>query len=1454
MTSSANDKRQNLLRKSLTGAALATGGAVMLAGGAQAQAGDDGGVSDGFETAKDLPNVDGVRTLADGSVELTLSDGRILIFEAADVAVIDGEIYIAQAAIEAADFSVAAAAAGGGGAGIALGVLGGGALLGAAAGGGGGGGSPTPTPTPNPNPPVFTSATEATVAENMTGAIYTATATDADGNNITYSIAGGADAADFTVNASTGALSFVETPDFEAPADANGDNVYQVTIRASDGTNTTDQTVTITVTDEDEAPEFSSAGTVSVAENTTGVVYTAVAADPEGGAVTYSLGGTDAALFTIDADTGEVTFIAAPDYENPQDAGGDNVYDVTVTVSDGTSSSDQAVSITVSNENEFSPAFSSANSASVAEGTEGTVYTAVATDGDAGSQITYSLVNGEDSAAFSIDAQTGEIAFLSSPNFEAPTDSDGDNAYEITVRASDGTRETLQSVTIEVTDENEKPVITSGQSAVFAENGSGVVHVMVATDEDGDSLTFSLRGDDAAAFTIDAVTGELFFNTPPDAENPDSISGSNVYNIIVEATDGTNTTNQGFFVTVTNVNEFSPVFTSGDTAFIPENVDAVAYTAVATDGDFGESVTYSITGGGDAGQLTINSQTGEVTFNATPDFEAPTDSDNDNVYEIVIRASDGQQTTDHAVSVTVTDQDESGAPIIGSALSGSVSEAQTSAYVISAVDAEGDTISYSISGTDAAQFSVDSETGEVSFNTVPDFEAPTDAGGNNIYDITVTASDGSNSNSQSISITVTDITDGAEVPDNNTTEISMVSGGAYVGQLETAGDEDWIRVDLVAGQRYQFDLSGTGSEPVEDTFIRLYDESGNLIAENDDISTGTIRDSRLGFTATTSGTYYIEVDSWDGGSTDERTGEYTLEISHIDPLRDWSYQEIADYLRSGFGGLQFNASTGDTITVNITGLTTAGQTLARAALDVWSEVTGLNFSEIAGTAQITFDDEEEGAFAGPDSTSGGFITASTVNIGTEWLDTYGTTLDTYSFQTYIHEIGHALGLGHAGPYDGSATYGIDNIYLNDSWQATVMSYFSQNENTEVDASLAFVVGLQVADIIAAHDMYGASITTRAGNTTYGYNSNAGTIYDATNGFSNATSFTVFDAGGIDTFDYSGSSASQTLDLRQEQYSSVRGLTGNVGIANGTVIENAIGGSGNDTLIGNDANNTLTGNGGNDRFFASGGSDTFVGGSGSDTAIFSGASTDYTVTTNGSGNTVVTDNRAGSPDGTVELIGVESIEYDGETSFPGFFQSDRAGGKEPVQAEFDVASLPAAGGGNPVMAVLSDDILQDFALSPDPANKLPVQADVEVSVSSKWGGGASVMDRLSDRDFTDLTAGVDKHGDRHTYPDLSPSDRAAFRTMSDDAISPGDLIAGMVGLDVAAGDIYRIFDSADLRSGGLWLTDEIEQESTSGSETRLLRPLPDHVDDAAADPMDVAMIGADPVPHVEEGWL
>jgi len=436
-----------------------------------------------------------------------------------------------------------------------------------------------------------------------------------------------------------------------------------------------------------------------------------------------------------------------------------------------------------------------------------------------------------------------------------------------------------------------------------------------------------------------------------------------------------------------------------------------------------------------------------------------------------------------------------------------------------------------------------------------------------------------------------------DVPGNISTNSVIGIGQSTSGVLEVLGDHDWYRIQLTAGQSITVSLNGAGGNPVSDPYLNLRDASGNILRSNDD--GGPELNSRLVFTATTTGTYYIDAGSWE----DRTTGTYELAVSRYVEPPLWSLDQIAGQLVSGYWGgssQHFGVAAGGNLTVNVSALTAGGQVLARAALAMWTDVTGIRFVEITGGGQIVFDDTEDGAFSESDVV-GNTIRSSTVNVSEQWLSDYGTGLNSYSFQTYIHEIGHALGLGHAGDYNVDATYPDDVLYRNDAWSNSVMSYFSQTENSyfsDLGFTYNYAVTPMAADVLAMSMLYGLSTTTRTGDTTYGFNSNAGRAVFSASLYPNIA-YTIVDSGGVDTLDYSGFANNQVINLNPDTFSNVGGSVGNVSIARGTIIENAIGGSGNDQLIGNAAGNILLGGGGNDSLFGGDGNDVLDGGAGSD---------------------------------------------------------------------------------------------------------------------------------------------------------------------------------------------------------------------------------------------------------------
>src|SRR5262249_5725656 len=153
--------------------------------------------------------------------------------------------------------------------------------------------------------------------------------------------------------------------------------------------------------------------------------------------------------------------------------------------------------------------------------------------------------------------------------------------------------------------------------------------------------------------------------------------------------DGTETSAQTFTIAVNDANDNAPVFSSGTSASTAENVSTATavYTAVATDADgtpANNTVSYSLQGGvADNNLFNINSATGAVTFKASPNFENPTDGGANNVYDIVVTASDGlpAHNVTKNVAITVTDLNDT-APVFTSSATPSVAENTTAVVTL----------------------------------------------------------------------------------------------------------------------------------------------------------------------------------------------------------------------------------------------------------------------------------------------------------------------------------------------------------------------------------------------------------------------------------------------------------------------------------------------------------------------------------------------------------------------------------------------------------------------------------------------------------------------------------------------------------------------------------------------------------------------------------------------------
>ncbi|MFP5076622.1 M10 family metallopeptidase [Rhizobium sp. YIM 134829] len=428
-----------------------------------------------------------------------------------------------------------------------------------------------------------------------------------------------------------------------------------------------------------------------------------------------------------------------------------------------------------------------------------------------------------------------------------------------------------------------------------------------------------------------------------------------------------------------------------------------------------------------------------------------------------------------------------------------------------------------------------------------------------------------------------------------------IKPGDSLGGNLTFGDADWIKVILKKGYAYEFEMRGSVSWSaleIRDQYGALADRDNN--DRDDDFSTSTLK-----FVAQKTGTYFIRA----GSAYDDRSGTYELATKVITAPDFASYDKIAKQLATDYHKnhdknppQSWPLKAGGTLTVNLSGLSKDGRQLAEWALDAWTGVSGIKFKVVAGTAKIKFDDRGSIPQAHWSSAEEGKITSATVDVPVSWLKQYGTHYNSYSLATYIHEIGHALGLGHAGNYNYEATLQ-NTLFANDTKQLSIMSYWNVNQNEWVAASNAPAVTPMIADVLAIQKIYGKT-AINIGDTKHKLKP----VF-----IEGDARITLVDTAGIDTVDASWSARVQKINLNAEAFSSIDGGLNNLSLARGTDIENAIGGKANDFLYGSskanmlegrDGNDTMVGGAGNDLLSGGRGSDHLTGGAGRDTFIFS----------------------------------------------------------------------------------------------------------------------------------------------------------------------------------------------------------------------------------------------------------
>ena len=345
-------------------------------------------------------------------------------------------------------------------------------------------------------------------------------------------------------------------------------------------------------------------------------------------------------------------------------------------------------------------------------------------------------------------------------------------------------------------------------------------------------------------------------------------------------------------------------------------------------------------------------------------------------------------------------------------------------------------------------------------------------------------------------------------------------------------------------------------------------------------------------------------------------------------------------------------------------LMTAQKTAATLAIGIWDDLISPSLVLSTASPQITVQngyDASNSYFAYSYFPGAQSYGAGAIFLNNHYNSAYGTNdlvtpkIGAWGFLTYLHEMGHAFGLEHPGEYNGgSPTYAVNALYTHDSIEYTVMSYFgASNTGADWQASdnkFYYPQTLMIDDVAAIQQKYGADLTTRAGDTVYGFNSNitgaSAAIYDFTQ--NSHPIMTLWDGAGNDTLDLSGFATNSRIDLHAGTSSDADAMTHNIWIAYNSNIENAVGGAGNDVIIGNDLNNILNGGTGNDILTGGAGADTILGGAGTDTAIYSGLLSAYTFAYEAIKDLL---HITGGSDGSDTVSGVENFTFaDGVRTF------------------------------------------------------------------------------------------------------------------------------------------------------------------------------------------------------------
>jgi VCBS repeat-containing protein len=760
------------------------------------------------------------------------------------------------------------------------------------------------------------------------------------------------------------------------------------------------------------------------------------------------------------------------------------------------------------------------------------------TDQTAGAAFTYTLatLEGTDHTAFSINQATGELSFLSRPHYETK------NTYSVTILSTDeGGKSYSKAFVLSVTNTNNAPTVTSNQVTTVNEDVA-YSYTFAANDVDaGDSLTYAATTK-PDWLNFNTSTGVLS-GTPTNAH-----VGNHA--VVLNATDAAGAVvTQSFTVTVANVNDAPTLSVSNGSVTEDSGTYTSNGTLIGADVDVGTTLTYGVASNtGTYGGISLNTSSGVYTYTM----------DNTNA---TVQALNGSETLTESFSVSVTDGITTTVNTLsfvihgtndgptGLALSANAIAENAmggSVGTLSASDIDGDTLTYSLAtGGDNDSFEINGTRLKLKDSVAANYEA------NNVYDLTISASDGVASTSLTQAVIVTNV--------------SEANTSYYTGKADTSA-------------------------------------SANLNPQND----AAVENLMSGY-------------FWGSAG------------SGIDLT--YSFMDT-----NSLFGSDYNSSGRTTNRDNIQDPVAAFKLTVSDILDLYSNVSLLNFTEVAETGDVVghlrfgTTQAENSAFAwypygNSWDPSGDIWVNHTSNY---YHNSYALMDGTYWNHAIIHEVGHSLGLAHtqsAASYGGT-TYGTDSYYgtVHNASPYSVMAYpeYIGEGSDSAENTFSRSTNLMLDDIAALQYLYGTNEQHNATDTVYTINSfHKGTYSDAYYGRDYVYA-SIWDAGGTDTFSWAGETSIASINLNAGSFSSFGNITGPddtdldnqymldgdgiLGIAYDAIIENAIGGSNIDTLVGNEVGNTLYGGAGTgvkDTLTGNGGADIFV-------SCMADANTDFSV--------------------------------------------------------------------------------------------------------------------------------------------------------------------------------------------------------------------------------------------------